>query len=341
MLIIIILPNGVSVKNKFAEKSGMHYAKKIVAVIIAFCFIQFISAQNNYVTHTLKQGETLSLLAKQYNTTVSDIMVLNGMHADSKLVYGSKIKIPSAKAQTTVAKKETVNTNTAAITPPVTTSSNEITHIVAKGETLYSISKKYNTTVGQLKAWNHLTEDNATLGTLLIISDKGNNKFATTNDQKQKTDISTQPVTQPVADVVQPDQTVENANSSVITKPETAAQTQADVNTQPVADYTGNGFFASQFKARKSKNVQNISGISKTFKTASGWTDGKYYILANDIEPGTIVKVTAENGSAVYAKVLWNMGDLKENTGINFRVSNATAAALHINDQSFNLNVSF
>jgi len=88
----------------------MHYAKKIIAVLILACSVQIISAQNNYVTHTLKQGETLSLLAKQYNTTVSDIMVLNGMHADSKLVYGSKIKIPSAKAQTTVAKKETVNT---------------------------------------------------------------------------------------------------------------------------------------------------------------------------------------------------------------------------------------
>ena len=49
--------------------------------------------------------------------------------------------------------------------------------------------------------------------------------------------------------------------------------------------------------------MKNVSGISKTFKTASGWTDGKYYILANDIEPGTIVKVTADNGSAVYAKV--------------------------------------
>jgi hypothetical protein len=63
--------------------------------------------------------------------------------------------------------------------------------------------------------------------------------------------------------------------------------------------------------------------------------DGKYYILANDIEPGTIVKITADNGNSVYAKVLWNMGDMKENAGINFRISNATAAALHENNDSF------
>ena len=100
-------------------------------------------------------------------------------------------------------------------------------------------------------------------------------------------------------------------------------------------------FLPQQFKERKTKDQQNCSGISKTFKTASGWTDGKYYILANDIEPGTIVKINADNGNAVYAKVLWNMGDLKDNAGINFRVSNATAAALHEDASSFNVSVSF
>ena len=110
---------------------------------------------------------------------------------------------------------------------------------------------------------------------------------------------------------------------------------------QPVENYSGEGFFASQFIEKKSRNMQNVSGISKTFKTASGWSDGKYYILADNIQPGTIVKITADNGNSVFAKVLWNMGEMKENAGINFRVSNATAAALHENNDSFNLNVSF
>ena len=53
------------------------------------------------------------------------------------------------------------------------------------------------------------------------------------------------------------------------------------------------------------------------------------------------MKITADNGNAVYAKVLWNMGDMKENSGINFRISNATAVALHEDASSFNLSVSF
>jgi LysM repeat protein len=327
----------------------MNYAKQIIIILISICSFQFISAQNNYVTHTLKQGESLSMLAEQYHTSVGDIMRMNGMHADTKLVYGSQIKIPSTKAQTNTVKKESSKpvANTKAATP-----SNEITHIVAKGETLYSISKKYNISIDQIKAWNNLADENVKLGTLLIISENASNKIATKPVQKQAVETVTvnQQNTNPVTDNSQ----ITEAKTDAVA----ATKKDEDATSQPVLqtkdngtdaatnqiniDYSGAGYFASQFKERKNKNMQSVSGVSKTFKTASGWTDGKYYILANDITPGTIVKLTADNGSAVYAKVLWNMGDLKENKGVDFRVSNATAAALKENDDSsFNVSVSF
>jgi len=93
----------------------MTYSKKFIGAVILACSLQFASAQTNYVTHTLKQGESLSALAEQYHTTVGDIMRINGMHADTKLVYGSKIKIPST--QKTVAQSKQVSTN-ARTTPP-------------------------------------------------------------------------------------------------------------------------------------------------------------------------------------------------------------------------------
>src|ERR1700759_1420830 len=111
----------------------MRYVKQIIVVIICVGSFECLLAQNNYTTHTLKQGESLSMLAQQYNTTVGDIMRINGMHADSKLVYGSKIKIPSTKTQVETVKKNTkpvVNTTS-------TAAPTEITHVVMKGETLY------------------------------------------------------------------------------------------------------------------------------------------------------------------------------------------------------------
>ena len=77
-----------------------------------------------------------------------------------------------------------------------------------------------------------------------------------------------------------------------------------------------------------------------TFKSASGWADKKYYILMNDAPTGSIVKI--RNGkNELFAKVLWNLGEMKENDGLSFRISTATAAALGITDQKFDLKVSY
>lgn len=323
----------------------MNYVKQIIVILISVCSFQLASAQSNYISHTLKEGESLSTLAQQYNTSVGDIMRMNGMHADTKLVYGSKIKIPSTKPQTNVAKKE--SSNTATVKSNAATSTNEITHIVTKGETLYSISKKYNITVDEIKTWNHLADDNAKVGTLLVISDEGINKVAATSSQNKKveTAIPVEEKKEVVDNDINNNPPVETKSENKIDDQQPALQTENNTGSlasdKSITDYSGQGYFFSQFKERKNKNTQTVSGISKTFKTASGWTDGKYYILANDIEPGTIVKLTVDNGTAVYAKVLWNMGDIKDNAGINFRVSNATAAALRENDDSFKVNVSY
>jgi LysM repeat protein len=319
----------------------MTYSKKFIGVLILACSLQFVAAQNNYITHTLKQGESLSALAEQYHTSVGDIMRINGMHADTKLVYGSKIKIPST--QKTVVKSKQVP----ATPPAATATSGEITHVVAKGETLYSISKKFNVSVDQLKAWNNLPDESAKIGTLLIVNEQGVNKLASKPAQKQKTVATPQEQKETVATPQTKEPVIENkpddnkptatgyVTDNIQPTMQVVNNMSAPAAAENVSTYSGEGFFTPQFKDKKRKDMQNVSGISKTFKTASGWADGKYYILANDIEPGTIVKITADNGNSVYAKVLWNMGDMKENAGINFRISNATAAALHENSDSF------
>ncbi len=48
-------------------------------------------------------------------------------------------------------------------------SSTSRTHTVVKGDTLYSISKKYNTTVDNLKLWNNLKNSNIVVGQVLQV----------------------------------------------------------------------------------------------------------------------------------------------------------------------------
>lgn len=48
----------------------------------------------------------------------------------------------------------------------------ENTYTVQAGDTLYSIARKFNTTVAQLRALNNLTSDNLSVGQVLIISEE-------------------------------------------------------------------------------------------------------------------------------------------------------------------------
>ena len=54
------------------------------------------------------------------------------------------------------------------------------TYVVQRGDTLYSIANKYNTTVPELKRLNNLTSDILSIGQLLIV--KENNEEETNND---------------------------------------------------------------------------------------------------------------------------------------------------------------
>ncbi|MBA3611553.1 MAG: LysM peptidoglycan-binding domain-containing protein [Nitrospirales bacterium] len=48
----------------------------------------------------------------------------------------------------------------------------EGSHIVAKGETLYRISKEYGVSINDLKSWNQLTDNTIHVGQKLIVNDQ-------------------------------------------------------------------------------------------------------------------------------------------------------------------------
>lgn len=314
----------------------------------SFCLLTAaVHAQNNYKTHTLQQGETLSALAQKYSTTVGDIMRMNGMHADTKLVYGSAIKIPSTAVATNT---NDTHTKPAATTPTVEVKNtppavnNSATHVVEKGETLYSISKKYNISITQLQIINKLPGLNVSVGQQLVV-----NASAAGATASQPASTSSAPVTDsytnksnttPTTVKAETVKNVQPDNAPAADDAEQVSNTSFTDNAdeQPAFTPMGEGYFASQFV---DKRVKDIQGTSMIFKTASGWSDGKYYILMNEADPGSIVKVTADNGKSIYAKVLWNMGDLKENQGINFRISNAAAMALNLNQDKFSIDVAY
>ena len=81
--------------------------------------------------------------------------------------------------------------------------------------------------------------------------------------------------------------------------------------------------------------------MAGTFKSTSGWTDGKYYALMNNVTVGSIIRVTATNGKTVYAKVLGQLPDMKESAGLLIRISNAASAELGLGEGKYSVDVKY
>lgn len=311
--------------------------KRIVVLIMMVVFVSgVVNAQTKYITHTIAAGETLSALSNKYKTTVGDIMRLNGMNADSKLAIGQKIKIPSGGASVP---RQTASPSESVKSAPAATGAVTI-HTVQQGETLYRIATQYHVKVDQVKNWNNLASDNVAVGQKLYIN---GNAPAQAEEAPQQAVVKPQPV-QPQPQPVQ--QQPVSAPVQQAPPATTPVQPKPDVKEEPKVDPSkvgAKGYFESLFGVDVAgRSLETTTGAAMTFKTSSGWNDKKYYILMNDIAPGAIVKITYPGSNkTIYAKVLWNMGTLKENEGLNFRISNAAADALGVTELKFQITVAY
>lgn len=99
------------------------------------------------ITYVVKAGDSLWKIANLYNTTVSELKRINNLTSDT-IIVGQILKIQSSS--------------------PVVTPSN-VTYTVKAGDTLWSISQKYNISVDTLKAFNGLTSNLIIIGQVLKI----------------------------------------------------------------------------------------------------------------------------------------------------------------------------
>ena len=112
--------------------------------------------KGEYIVHATQQGETLYSIAKLYGVKVSDLLNHNP-EFENYLPLNSKVKVPKNMVSPTPADE---------ITPleklpehPIASANDSlIIHKVEKGETIYSITKRYNVTEDQLAKFNDLSE---------------------------------------------------------------------------------------------------------------------------------------------------------------------------------------
>ena len=97
-------------------------------------------------TYIVQKGDSLYSIAQKYNITVDELKSFNNLTSNT-LSIGQKLNIPTTKN----------NTN------------NLTTYVVQKGDSLYSIAQKFQTTVDNLKLINNLTSNILSIGQILNI----------------------------------------------------------------------------------------------------------------------------------------------------------------------------
>lgn len=116
-----------------------------------------------FIIHKVQKGETLYSIARKNNISVDDIYKLNLQFDYSNLKIGQEIVVGYDKTKEgkfIYIEDEDKYTNP----------SNKDIHFVKKGETLYSISKKYGVAVSNLKKYNNLSSNNLEIGQEIRIS---------------------------------------------------------------------------------------------------------------------------------------------------------------------------
>lgn len=101
-----------------------------------------------YHRHTISAGETLSQISSRYGVSVRALQSTNKL-ASTRIRAGRTLMIPVTNVAPPASLLSSVNDD----------SNNQVIHRVVKGDTLWSISKRYNVELNQLLNWNQLTKN--------------------------------------------------------------------------------------------------------------------------------------------------------------------------------------
>ncbi|MFO7886439.1 MAG: LysM peptidoglycan-binding domain-containing protein [Desulfobacteraceae bacterium] len=109
-----------------------------------------------YAYYKVRRGDTLSGIARKYKTNVRAISSANGIFSENIIVAGKVLKIPSSGSRFSPQK--------GSLSP-----GKNIRYSVKKGDNLWIIARRYNTTTNRIMGANNLSSSALYIGQKLIV----------------------------------------------------------------------------------------------------------------------------------------------------------------------------
>jgi membrane-bound lytic murein transglycosylase D len=119
------------------------------------------SATHTYAYHRVKPGENLSSIAQRYHTSVQKIMRANNLQKSHHIVTGKRLKIPVKEGMVLADAKPSGGN------PKATT------HVVRRGDSLWNLAKRYDTTTAKIQKLNKLHGTHLYVGQVLKVQETG------------------------------------------------------------------------------------------------------------------------------------------------------------------------
>jgi membrane-bound lytic murein transglycosylase D len=131
------LRHGATPGYEYVLRVPLGFAEK--AMIALNSLPTWIPPEATYRIHRVRRGESLSLIAQRYRTSISAIARLNGLRRVNLIKSGQRLKIP-------------VSGRSYASAPPpkLVKEGEKLIYIVRRGDSLYKIASAFSTTVGKI-----------------------------------------------------------------------------------------------------------------------------------------------------------------------------------------------
>ena len=253
-------------------------AEAVTKAIVEYAGGTYIAPTgSNY--YTVKSGDSLWSISKKYGITVDELKQANNL-TSNLLSIGQNLLIPTKESEATT---------------------NE--YIVQKGDTLYGIANKFNTTVDNLKSINNLTTDSLSIGQVLKLP----STTASTNTYTVKAGDTLYGIANKYNTTVDTLKSLNNLTSNTLSigqvlKLPGSSATSTDTYTVKSGDtlYAIANKYNTTVDALKSLNnlTSNTLSIGQTLKIPSSSSDNVVYTVKSG---DTLYGIAEEFGTTVSA----------------------------------------
>ncbi len=144
------IPRGVQLR--IPRDQGQVSLSKALAAIPAN---SLFNHQQPDVLHRIASGESLSTIARRYNTSVATLMSLNGLRDAHRIRAGQNLRLPGTRATSGAGTSQLASL--ASGSPQSAAGRSAETYVIQKGDSLWQIARRFNVSHEELAAWNDLT----------------------------------------------------------------------------------------------------------------------------------------------------------------------------------------